>query len=156
MLGRFTDTESNMTDNIAALQAQLDALQAQVNALREQEAAKPDRMPTEKDIGRLVEGWLNYPGAPIKTGILAAIDRGDRLPFLVGGEWCHHARLVGGPTRPNMYEWGGGECPVAPDQLVIFQWRSGYVGLGKARKMPWLQDGSSHDIIAYSSVEMPE
>lgn len=45
--------------------------------------------------------------------------------------------------------WSGGDCPVAPDQMVEVEFRDFIRGIGRAGQFEWSHDNLLSDIIWY-------
>lgn len=59
-------------------------------------------------------------------------------------------------TGEGWIEWGGGERPVAAQQVVDVKWRAGGVMTVEAGGRSWIHDGKLYDIIAYRVIEQQE
>lgn len=57
------------------------------------------------------------------------------------------------PDKDGWIEWGGGECPVGADDLVVTKYRSGEIQpADDADSWSWLHDFGKYDIVAYRVV----
>lgn len=89
------------------------------------------------------EGYCSFNGSHAKL-ILDAVKHFAAQP------------VQGEPRHDDWIEWKGGECPVAPDTLVVVRYRDGSksdIGPQTALHWRWQHTGGTGDIIAYKVVK---
>jgi len=120
-----------LEDRLLQLQAELEKLKAE-----EQEPKLPK-------YGQIVEA-TDYNEWPDRTYTFRHGINGDAT------EWKHWRPLRTPATR---IEWSGGDCPVDPEQWVVYETRYGNRDLTKGHWYDWSHTDGGTDIVAYWVLE---